>query len=336
MYSGERDFRHVLVTGGVGSVGRNVVERLLAEHPTIEKITIFSRDEHKQGDMSGELAAFGEKLKFVIGDIREAASIEDACLGVDAIVHAAAMRLVPQAAKNPWEAVKTNVQGAENLIRAARKAGVKHICAISSDKAVDPTTAYGASKFLMERLLLKAELETTLSTAIVRYANILNSRSSVAPLFLKQRAQGYLTITDPNMTRFSITMREGIDLVMFGLFDCRGGEIVCPISPSYRVADMAEAIGPDVEHRIIGAREGEKLDESMYSRVERHLVYRTDQHYLLFCGTDAEIAQRAAQHGAAQADVPESYDSGSNTWFIDAQEIREIVCREFGLPSING
>ena len=325
--------QQVMVTGGVGSVGRAVIERLLATRPEIERIVIYSRDEHKQGDLAQDLAAHTGKLDFIIGDVKDRDHLRRSLRGVDTVVHTAAMRLVPHAEANPEECLRTNVEGAMSLAAAVSDSHVRKVVAISSDKAVAPTTIYGASKFAMERVFLNADRTMDARFSLVRYANILNSRSSVAPLFLKQRETGVLTITDPQMSRFSITMDEGVDLIVFALDHGRGGELICPISPSYRVADMAQAIGPDAEHRIMGARPGEKLHEAMFSMTEAPFVARCGKHYIV---TPTRGRWTLAQYCA---DIPEAqplerlfeYDSGSNDEWLSVEDIRGLVTRVFGV-----
>lgn len=325
--------QQVMVTGGVGSVGRSLIARLLATRPEVERIVVYSRDEHKQGDMAQELAAHASRLDFVIGDVRDCDHLRRSLRGIDTVVHTAAMRLVPHAEANPEECLRTNVEGAMSLSAAVADSNVRKVVAISSDKAVAPTTIYGASKFAMERVFLNADRHGDTRFSSVRYANILNSRSSVAPLFLKQRESGVLTITDPNMSRFSITMDEGVDLIMFSLDEGRGGDLICPISPSYKVRDMARAIAPEAEHRIMGARPGEKLHEAMFSRTEAPFVARRGNYYIV-------TPVRGRWHLANYcADVPEAvpletffeYGSGSNEYWLSVEDIRRLVARVFGV-----
>ena len=324
--------QQVMVTGGVGSVGRAVIARLLTTRPEVERIVIYSRDEHKQGDMAQDLAAYADQLEFIIGDVRDRDHLRRSLRGIDTVVHTAAMRLVPHAEANPEECLRTNVEGAMNLAAAVADSNVRKVVAISSDKAVAPTTIYGASKFAMERVFLNADRKTDARFSLVRYANILNSRSSVAPLFLKQRESGVLTITDPNMSRFSITMDEGVDLIIFALYEGRGGELICPISPSYRVGDMARAIGPDAEHRIMGARPGEKLHEAMFSMTEAPFVARWNNHHIV---TPVHGRWDLASYCA---DIPDAqplknvfeYDSGSNENWLSVEDIRALVTKVFG------
>jgi UDP-N-acetylglucosamine 4,6-dehydratase/5-epimerase len=325
--------QQVMVTGGVGSVGRAVVARLLATRPEIERIVIYSRDEHKQGEMAQELAAHAAKLDFILGDIKDRDQLRRSLHGVDTVVHTAAMRLVPHAEANPEECLRTNVEGAMSLTAAVADSQVRKVVAISSDKAVAPTTIYGASKFAMERIFLNADRRGDVRFSLVRYANILNSRSSVAPLFLKQRETGVLTITDPNMSRFSITMEEGVDLIMFALDHGRGGELICPISPSYRVQDMAIAIAPQAEHRIIGARPGEKLHEAMFSMTEAPFVARRGKHYIVTPVRGRwSLAQYCAEIADAEPLVPLfEYQSGENSHWLSVDDIRAMVTRVFGV-----
>lgn len=321
--------QNVMVTGGVGSVGRAVVERLLLERPEVERIVIYSRDEHKQGDMAQELSAHASRLEFVIGDVKNRDHLRRSLRGIDTVVHTAAMRLVPHAEANPEECLRTNIEGAMSLVSAVYDSQVKKVVAISSDKAVAPTTIYGASKFAMERVMLHADRTTDTRFALVRYANILNSRSSVAPLFLKQRENGVLTLTDPEMTRFSIIMREGVDLVLFALTEGRGGDLVCPISPSYRVKDMAEAIAPDAEHRIIGARPGEKKHEAMFSFTEAPFVVRRSKHYVVLpqCGRWTRETY-CDETGAVPLNRTFEYESGGNDRWLSVDDIRALVRSE--------
>lgn len=325
--------QQVMVTGGVGSVGRAVIERLLATRPEIERIVVYSRDEHKQGDMAQDLAAHADRLQFIIGDVKDQDHLRRSLRGIDTVVHTAAMRLVPHAEANPEECLRTNVQGAMSLSAAVADSDVRKVVAISSDKAVAPSTIYGASKFAMERVLLNADRKTDARFSLVRYANILNSRSSVAPLFLRQRESGVLTITDPNMTRFSITMEEGVDLIMFALDHGWGGELICPISSSYRVRDMAMAIAPQAEHRIIGARPGEKLHEAMFSMTEAPFVARRGNYFIV---TPVRGRWDIASYcnkipDAAPLGTLFEYDSGSNERWLGIADIRTLVRHVFGV-----
>lgn len=325
--------QHVMVTGGVGSVGRAVIERLLATRPELQRIVVYSRDEHKQGDLAQDLASHASRLEFIIGDVRDQGHLRRSLRGIDTVVHTAAMRLVPHAEANPEECLRTNVEGAMSLSAAVTDSHVRKVVAISSDKAVAPSTIYGASKFAMERVFLNADRKTDVRFSLVRYANILDSRSSVAPLFLKQRESGVLTITDPQMSRFSITMDEGVDLILFALDHGRGGELICPISPSYRVRDIAMAIAPQAEHRIIGARPGEKLHETMFSMTEAPFVARRGNYYIVTPVRGRwDLADYCADiPDAAPLETMFEYDSGSNEHWLDVADIRALVAEVFGI-----
>jgi FlaA1/EpsC-like NDP-sugar epimerase len=242
------------------------------------------------------------------------------------------MRLVAHAEANPAECMRVNVEGALALAVEATRAGVSKVVAISSDKAVAPTTIYGSSKFAMERILVDADRRSNTRFSLVRYANILNSRSSVAPLFLQQREHGFLTITDPNMTRFSIVMREGIDLIMFAIDYGWGGELICPIAPSYRVGDMAMAIAPRVKHRLIGARPGEKLHEAMFGLTEAPYVAKRDGYYIVTptVGRWALSDYCRDVQEAQVFDEVREYASDANDEWLDVNALRSLIKRELG------
>lgn len=324
--------KHILVTGGAGSFGGAFVEHLMMSPDTPGLVTVFSRDEHKHYELSRKLSTFQDKLRFLIGDMRDPARVEEALSGVNVVVHAAAMKHVPAAEANPYECVQTNVGGAQNLVRAAKRVGVERVVALSTDKAVSPSTVYGASKFTMERLFLDADQTGPTRFSMVRYANVFGSGGSVVPLFRSLKDTGVLPITDPEMTRFSITMREGIELVLFAINEGLGGEIVVPIAPSYKVGDVAKAIAPQAEHRTIGARPGEKMHEAMFSITEAPFVARRGCHYIVtprvgrwnlhdYC---REVA------GAEPLTRLFEYESGSNTDRLDVPAIRDQMKKVFG------
>ncbi len=319
--------KHLLVTGGAGSFGRAFIADLLNGDHAPRLVTVFSRDERKQYEMAHDLAPHGSRLRFVIGDMRDASRLDEVMSGVDLVVHAAAMKHVPAAEANPYECIRTNVEGARNLTLAANRHGVERVVALSTDKAVSPSTIYGASKMAMERILIEAGSHGRTRFTVVRYANVFASGGSVVPFFMSQRAQGVLPITDPEMTRFSITMQEGIDLVLYALDAGRGGDIIVPIAHSYRVGDVAIAIAPDAEHRIIGPRAGEKMHESMFSLNEAPFVVRHGKYYLIapqsgswnitdYCKEEADAKPLAE---------PFEYQSGNNTDWLSVAEIRKLI-----------
>lgn len=321
---------HLLVTGGAGSFGRAFVRHVLEAADGPRLITVFSRDESKHHEMSIALSHHSDRLRFVIGDMRDSRRVDEALFGVDYVVHAAAMKHVPAAEANPFECIRTNVQGSHNLAQSAIRNGVKRVVALSSDKAVSPSTVYGASKLQMERVLLQAGLVSGTRFSVVRYANVFASGGSVVPLFVRLRESGVIPITDPGMTRFSITMREGIELVLFALEEGLGGEIVVPISPSYKVGDVAMAIAPETEHRIIGPRPGEKMHESMFSLTEAPFVAQRGKHYVLVPPAGKlSLDAYCKATGAEPLKSIFEYDSGSNQDWLTVEGIRELVQTEY-------
>ena len=317
--------QQVLITGGTGSVAGAIVERLLAD-PAVERIAIYSRDEHKQGDMMQRVAERGTPFDFFLGDICDEEALFRALAGIDTVIHTAAMRLVPHAEANPAECHRINVGGANALTRAVGRSDVSKVVAISSDKAVAPSTIYGTTKFAMERILVDADKRQNARYSLLRYANVIDTRSSVAPLFLKQKESGVLTITDPDMTRFSIAKRDGVDLVMTAVTDGLGGDIFMPISPSYRVGDMAEAIAPDAEHRIIGSRPGEKMHEIMFSMVESPQVVKRGANYVFLPRTGRwDVAPYCEQTGATKLETLFEYGSGDNDQWLSVDDIRRVL-----------
>ncbi|MEM6460768.1 MAG: SDR family NAD(P)-dependent oxidoreductase [Pseudomonadota bacterium] len=318
--------KHLLVTGGAGSFGRAFAKHVLDGLDGPDRLTVLSRDERKHHEMEHELARHSDRLRFVIGDMRDALRVDEIVAGADIIVHAAAMKHVPSTEANPMECVRTNVEGARNLTLAALRHGIERVVALSTDKAVSPSTVYGASKLTMERLMMQANAPGQTQCSVVRYANVFASGGSVVPLFLSLRKTGVLPITDPEMTRFSISMQEGIELVLFALNEGRGGEIVVPIAPSYRVGDVAEAIAPEAEKKLIGARPGEKMHEAMFSLTEAPFVVRRGRYYIILPTSGGWSRERyCAETGAAPIDRLFDYESGSNDEWLSVETIREMV-----------
>jgi UDP-N-acetylglucosamine 4,6-dehydratase (inverting) len=261
------DNKNILVTGGTGSFGRAFVRTILAEYPGVRRLVIYSRDELKQYEMSQEFSPQVHRcLRYFIGDIRDAARLRRAMEGVDIVVHAAALKQVPAAEYNPFECIKTNVLGAQNVIEACLDSGVSNVVALSTDKAAAPVNLYGATKLCSDKLFTAANNirgSRDLRLSVVRYGNVIGSRGSVVPFFLSQRAKGFFPITDPTMTRFNISLQEGVQMVLWALENALGGEIFVPKIPSYLITDLATAIGPECEQRVVGIRPGEKIHEEM-------------------------------------------------------------------------
>ncbi|MDD3896385.1 MAG: UDP-N-acetylglucosamine 4,6-dehydratase (inverting) [Candidatus Peribacteraceae bacterium] len=275
---GNLDSLSILVTGGTGSFGKKFIETVLKEHKP-KKVIVFSRDELKQYEMQRE--GFDDpRMRYFIGDVRDRDRLRRAMTGVDIVVHAAALKHVPACEYNPIEAVKTNIGGAENIIEAALDSGVKKVLALSTDKAVNPVNLYGATKLVAEKVFTQGNAYSgTAKTrfACVRYGNVVGSRGSVIPLFKKQRETGTVTITDERMTRFWITLEQGVQFVINSIEEMIGGEVFVPKIPSMKIVDLAEALAPDCKKKIVGIRPGEKLHEVLLSEDEsRNAMERSD------------------------------------------------------------
>ncbi len=257
----------ILITGGTGSFGKAFVRTVLQQAPDIRRLVIFSRDELKQFEMEQELSPSDYPgLRYFIGDVRDESRLRRALEGIDTVVHAAALKQVPAAEYNPFEFIKTNILGAQNLVEACLETAVKRVVALSTDKAAAPINLYGATKLCSDKLFTAANNirgKRDLRLSVVRYGNVMGSRGSVIPFFLDKRKTGVLPITDPAMTRFNISLQEGVDMVLWALDNAHGGEIFVPKIPSYRITDVAQAIGPDCQHPIVGIRPGEKVHEEM-------------------------------------------------------------------------
>ncbi len=271
----------ILVTGGTGSFGQAFLRHVLAHHQP-EKVVLFSRDEQKHFALQNQLP--DKRVRYFIGDVRDAARLSRALDGVDIVIHAAAMKHVSLAEYNPIEAIRTNIDGASNLVEAALERRVSHIVALSTDKAASPVNLYGATKLCMEKLLVAANSYAggrKTRFDLVRYGNVVGSKGSVVPLFRTQREQGKLTVTEPSMTRFWIGMNRAIDLVLLALKDARGGEVLVPKLPACRVDVLAEAIAPGVPVEVSGIRPGEKLHETLITADEARNVVELDQHFVI-------------------------------------------------------
>ncbi len=279
--------RTILITGGTGSIGSRLVQRLVTNDYLWDKIIIFSRDEHKQYHLAQSLSQLNAKKEviFRIGDIRDLDRLKECLIGVDTVVHTAALKHVPLAETNPIEYVKTNILGAQNLILACQATDVKKVVALSTDKAVAPTSHYGATKLCADKLFQaqnpSAEKSTT-CFSIVRFGNMLGAEGSVLPLFLKKRDQGTLPITHPEMTRFSILPEEAVDVILFALTHAQGNEIFIPRLPAFKVIDLAKAIAPTCLLEIVGLRPGEKIHEVMVSADDAAITLKTDKYFIQF------------------------------------------------------
>ena len=321
--------KSMLVTGGTGTFGKAFVRRILEKHPEVKRLVIFSRDELKQFEMAQELQQYSEKLRFFIGDVREPLRIKRALEGIDTVVHAAALKQVPTAEYNPFECIKTNVLGAQNIIEACLDMSIRSVVALSTDKAAAPVNLYGATKLCSDKLFLAAKNvmgKRNIRFSVVRYGNVMGSRGSVIPFFLKQRHTGKLPITDPAMTRFNISIHEGVDLVLYALQSALGGEIFVPKIPSYRVGDVAEAIGPNCKHEIIGIRQGEKIHEEMITASDSPNTLDLGRVYAILPASD-DVLRSCYTKLSGVTPVPHNfrYQSGENPHFLTVEEIRSLI-----------
>jgi len=315
----------ILVTGGTGSFGKKFIEVMLKEYQPA-KLIVFSRDEQKQHEM--RQAGFDHpNLRYFIGDIRDAARLRRAFEGVDFVVHAAALKQVPACEYNPMEAVKTNILGSSNVIDAALDAGVERVIALSTDKAVNPINLYGATKLAAEKLFVQSNAYAggrQSRFACVRYGNVVGSRGSVVPVFLRQREEGVMTITDERMTRFWITLEQGVRFVIRCLEEMHGGEVFVPKIPSMKVVDLARVVAPEAEINVIGIRPGEKLHEVLISEDEARTVVELDDMYVVQPAEAFWFGRDWEKQGKAINDEFR-YASNNNTDWLSADEIGDIV-----------
>jgi UDP-N-acetylglucosamine 4,6-dehydratase/5-epimerase len=329
---GGLDGASVLVTGGTGSFGRRFVRTLLERHRP-HRVVVFSRDELKQSDMAADEQLLAEPgtdiLRFFLGDVRDPARLRRAMEGVDVVVHAAALKQVPAGEYNPLEFVKTNILGAQHVIEAALDAGVERVVALSTDKAAAPINLYGATKLCSDKLFVSANNikgSRRLRFSVVRYGNVMGSRGSVVPFFLSRAASGVLPITDPAMTRFNISLTEGVDLVLWALQHGRGGEILVPKIPSFRITDLAVAIAPSAEQRVVGVRPGEKLHEEMITASDSFSTVDLGGYYAILPSGDATLQERyLAATGAERVPEGFTFDSATNERFLTVEDLRALI-----------
>ena len=313
--------RSVLITGGTGSFGKSFLRTILSDHPEFERIVIYSRDELKQWEIASTLSsAYLSRVRFFIGDIRDLSRLSRAMNGITDVVHAAALKQVPAAEYNPFEFIKTNVIGTQNVVTAAIDQGVKRVISLSTDKAAAPVNLYGATKLCSDKLVIAANNTTgsaDIRLSVVRYGNVFGSRGSVVPYFLSQKDSGILTVTDPSMTRFSISLQEGVDLVIDSLNNCQGSEIIVPIIPSYRILELATAIAPNAKIEIIGRRPGEKLHEEMITSSDSGSTFKLHNKYIIYPhGTTSPI------DSAVKVSSDFTYNSLNNDRFLTVDDIQ--------------
>ena len=322
--------KSILITGGTGSLGKMLVKHIFKNYPIVKRVIIYSRDEQKQFQMAQQYNFNNyPAIRYFIGDVRDYNRLERAMSGVDYVIHTAAMKHVHIAEYNPMECVKTNVLGAENVINASIKQGVKNVVALSTDKACAPINLYGATKLTSDKLFVAANNikgGQKIRFSVVRYGNVMGSNGSVIPFFIKKRKDGFLPITDPNMTRFNITLQQGVDLVMYALENAFGGEIFVPKIPSYKLTDVAEAIAPDLEHRIVGIRPGEKIHEEMITASDSFNTYDLGKYYAILPTVPVWRIEDFVSHYNATK-IPEgfSYNSGENEEWVAIDELRKLI-----------
>lgn len=320
----------ILITGGTGSLGRHLTRNILQRWPEVKRLVIFSRDEQKQFQMNQEFPESKHPaIRYFIGDIRDYERLKSAFKGIQYIIHAAAMKHVPIAEYNPMECVKTNVLGAENIINAALETGVENVVALSTDKAAAPINLYGATKLCSDKLFVAANNIkgwNKIKFSVVRYGNVMGSNGSVIPFFLSRRSTGVLPITDPSMTRFNISLQEGADLVLYAMESAWGGEIFVPKIPSYKITDVAMAIGPNCKQEIVGIRPGEKIHEEMITSSDSFTTYDLGKYYAILPQvTNWNLTDYVIHFQAKAVPVGFQYNSGENTEWVSIEQMRELI-----------
>lgn len=322
--------KSVMVTGGTGSFGREFIRTVLQKYPQISRLVVFSRDELKQYEMAQVFSeADYPQIRYFVGDVRDKERLSRALEGIDIVVHAAALKQVPACEYNPFEAIKTNVLGAQNVIEASIDRGVKQVVALSTDKAAAPINLYGATKLCSDKLFVAANNfkgKRDIRFSVVRYGNVIGSRGSVIPFFLSKCKEGLLPITDERMTRFNITLADGVDLVLYALQEMWGGEIFVPKIPSYRINDVAEAVSPGCRRELIGIRPGEKLHEEMITVTDALNTIEFDNYYVILPSIKLWDINEFMTHFDGHFCPPGfSYNSGTNSRWLDVDLLREMI-----------
>lgn len=323
--------KSILITGGTGSFGKQFVKTILKKYPDVRKVIIFSRDELKQFEMSQELnSGKYPQIRYFLGDVRDRSRLNYALEGVDIVVHAAALKQVPAAEYNPFEAIKTNILGAQNVIEACIEKGVNKVVALSTDKAAAPINLYGATKLCSDKLFVAANSykgNHDIKLSVVRYGNVMGSRGSVIPFFLEKKNSGVLPITDPKMTRFNITLTEGVDLVLFAMTNMWGGEVFVPKIPSYRIMDVADAIGPECKKEIIGIRPGEKIHEEMITETDALNTLEFEKYFVILPSflPSWSIDEFKKHFKGEFCKFGFKYNSGENSEWLSVSDIKKLI-----------
>jgi UDP-N-acetylglucosamine 4,6-dehydratase len=322
--------KSILITGGTGTLGKALTKYILANHPEVKRLIIFSRDEQKQFVMAQEFPdAKYPAIRYLLGDVRDLDRLKRAFRGVDFVIHAAAMKHVPLAEYNPMECVKTNILGAENVINACLESDVTRVVSFSTDKAAAPINLYGATKLTSDKLFVAANNITgnnPIKFSVVRYGNVMGSNGSVIPFFLSKKKEGILPITEPKMTRFNISIDEGVEMVMHVLENAWGGEIYVPKIPSYRILDVAEAIGPECEKPVVGIRPGEKIHEEMITVSDSFNTYDLGKYFAILPSvTKWKLPTFIKEFDAKKVTEGFSYNSGENTAWETVESLRGLI-----------
>ena len=320
----------ILITGGTGSFGKAFIRTVLTKFQQVQRLVIYSRDELKQWELQQEFPVSEyPQLRFFLGDVRDQYRFQLALEGIDTVIHAAALKQVPAAEYNPMEFIKTNVLGADNLVKACLATDVKRVVALSTDKAAAPINLYGATKLCSDKLLIAANNmkgRRDLRLSIVRYGNVMGSRGSVIPYFMEKAKKGTIPITHEEMTRFNISLQEGVDMVIWAIENIEGGEILIPKIPSYRITDVADAIGPSCKKICIGIRPGEKIHEEMITSADSFSTFDLKDYYAIF-PTDGQLEEKYRKREKQLTPVEQgfAYNSGSNPDFLTVSKIRELI-----------
>lgn len=322
--------KSILITGGTGSLGKALTRTIYEKFPDIKRLVIFSRDEQKQFQMAQDYPKKKyESIRFFIGDVRDKERLIRAMNGIDYVLHAAAMKHVHLAEYNPSECIKTNVIGAENVIHACLQTNVSKVVALSTDKACAPINLYGATKLTSDKLFVAANNisgSNDVIFSVVRYGNVMGSNGSVIPFFINKKKEGSLPITDPGMTRFNISLQGGVDMVLHALENAWGGEIFVPKIPSYKITDLANAIAPNIEHKTVGIRPGEKLHEEMITKSDSFNTYDLGKYYTILPAIVSwNLNDFVKKYNAKKVDNGFSYNSGENNEWETVDTLRDLI-----------
>lgn len=320
--------KSILVTGGTGSFGKKFIETVYKKYPDVKRVVVFSRDELKQFEMSQVFSKDKyDSIRYFLGDVRDRDRLKRALEGIDIVVHAAALKQVPAAEYNPTEFIKTNVDGAQNMIEAVLSTDVKCVVALSTDKAAAPINLYGATKLVSDKLFIAANNikgSRDLRLSVVRYGNVMGSRGSVIPFFMNKREEGVIPITHKDMSRFNISLEEGVDMVLYAIENSLGGEIFVPKIPSYNIETVVDAIAPSCKKEFVGIRPGEKLHEEMITDSDSFNTIDFDKYYAIL-PFDAKTEKYLNHYSAKMVPKGFKYNSGTNDQWISVEEMRTLI-----------